>query len=57
MTKVDAFKVTRKRKRNLWENKYSSKDMNEQFRSIVLNSPPLTVGEQNDLDKGWMLYR
>ncbi|KAF6017249.1 hypothetical protein EB796_024441 [Bugula neritina] len=55
--KVDAFKIRCKQKRNLWENKYSDENLNEKFRSIVLHSPPLTKGEQDDLDKGWLVYR
>lgn len=57
MPTVDAFKVQKRRKRNLWENKYTEKDINEKFRSIVLKSPPLTEDEHFDLDKGWTVYR
>ena len=57
MSKVDAFKVISKRKKNIWEEKHSAKDMNEKFRSILLKSPPLSSEEQYDLDKGWTIYR
>ncbi|XP_067937238.1 uncharacterized protein [Watersipora subatra] len=57
LPKVDAFKVISKRKRNLWEQNYDVKGLSKQFRSIILNSPPLTSDEQCDLDKGWTLYR
>jgi len=57
MPTVDAFRVRKIRKKNIWETKYTEKDLHEKFRSILLKSPPVTEAEQFDLDRGWAVYR